>query len=690
MTPPFSYSTERGVKIKSIINRIERERYSFPLGFIGLLCIITVRNIFESAFEGTQTFGFSPITENSFFMIFSHFPLFYISLFVWFCLFLVLITKEKPNVVIRPLLIGLSVIIITPFIDIIVSRGSGYKLTYLKGIEEFTQIYRFFDFTRDLLQASWGQRIEIIAVLVGATMYVYIKTKSVLKILMTPVISYLIIFIHGALPNTIAQIPSYLGFARLHYRTIISAGILGVDSQNYSVIFICSIVVTGLLLLRKYDRECAHDILNLKISVPLILSTLLGIIYAIILIRPYYPFIFDSSIHYLIFLTAIFVIHMTNLTSLKVKSSFAFALLTISVFLASLAIGFTYFFVILSYFVFANYFASALGKRISKRYLRKSLTAGISSVLAFIAGFSIIFQEATLSCIIPYDHARVQAYGYRIAGWNYFINGNYVEAISQYEIAYSLKRSNEIRKRLGQSYLHTGRSNEGIAMHQAVEPLNYETILSLGQAYIQKGKQENALRLYRNAVSENIEPVEFIILLAQEAARRGSKAEMDSLLRTGNKHGMSRLRFHQIKGDYYLQSGNYDNAIMAYDRALYYGSRSTLAYAGRGMAYYGKGDLSKAEQAFLEALSFDPNNDVLYNNLGAIYMIHKEYKKAEDYFEKSLKINPLQAEAYYNLGLIAQAFDRYDEAIMMYSKALQVNPGFIQAKQALERIQKND
>jgi tetratricopeptide (TPR) repeat protein len=690
VTPPFSYSTERGVYINSIINRIERERYSFLLGFIGLFCIITVRNIFESAFEGTQTFGFSPITENSFFMVFSHFPLFYISLLIWFCLFLVLITKEKPNVIIKPLLIGMSVIIITPFIDIVVSRGSGYKLTYLKGVEEFTQIYKFFDFTRDLLQASWGQRIEVIAVLIGATIYVFVKTKSVLKILITPIISYLIIFIHGTLPNTIAQIPSYLGYTQLHYRTIITAGILGIDSQNYSIVFICSIVVTGWLVLRKYDRAFAHDILRFKRSLLVILSMLLGIIYAIFLIRPYFPLIFASSVHYLIFLTALFAVHLVRMTSLWRKSSFHFALLTISSLLTSLAIGFTYFFIILSYFVFLNYIEPALSTRISKHYSWKYLTAGISSIFAFIAGFSIIFQQATFSCIIPYDHTRVQAYGYRIAGWNHFINGDYSEAIACYGITYSLGTDSEINKRLGQSYLQTGSRNEGISMLQAVQPLDYETILSLGQAYIQTGKPDDALRLYRNAVSEHIEPVEFLTLLAQAAARRGSKAEMDSLLLTGNKHGMSRSRFHQITGDYHLQSRDYDQAITAYERALYYNSRSTLAYAGKGMAYYGKGDLSKAEQAFLKAQSFDPKNDVLYNNLGAIYIIKKEYKKAEYHFNKSLKINPLQAEAYYNLGLIAQALGRNNEAITMYSEALRINPGFLQARIALERMQGDD
>jgi len=690
VTPPFSYCTERGASIKSIINRLEEEKYSFHLGLIGLFSIITVRNIFESAFEGTQTFGFSPITENSFFMIFSHFPLFYISLYIWFLFFFLLMTKEKPDIIAKPLLIGLSVIVITPFIDIIVSRGSGYTLTYLKGIEEFTQIYRLFDFRQELLQASWGQRIEIVAILFGASMYVFTKTRSILKTLIAPVISYLIIFIHGALPNTIAQIPSSLGFTQLHYRTIISAGILNVDSQNYSIIFICSTVVIGWFVVRKYDRELAHDILEIRKSLLLIIGTLLGLAYAVVLVSPYFPFIFISPIHYLILLAALFTVHTAKLASIRDKSSFPFILLSISALFAALAIGLTFFFVILSYFVYATYLAPKLEQTISNRFLSKYMTVGVGSVLSFIAGFAIIFQETTLSCIIPYDHARIEAHGHKITGWDYFINGDHSDAIRHYEIAYSFEKTDEIRKRLGQSYLHKGRSDEGIAILQAVDRLDYETILSLGQAYMQKGMQDKADRLYRHAVSENIEPAEFLTLLAQAAARRGSEVQMDAFLLAGKKHGMHRARFHQIRGDCFLQSGNYEEAIIEYDRAIYDNGRSTLAYAGRGMAYYAKGDLSEAEQAFLDALVLDPDIDALYNNLGAIYMMKKEYKKAEDHFRKSLKINPLQAEAYYNLGLIAQAFGRNEEAINMYSDALKVNPGFTQARIALDGILTND
>ena len=142
------------MKINSIIKKIEEEKYSFLIGFISLYAIILCRNIFESVFEGSQALGFSPIISHSFYMIFIHFPLFYISIFLWILLVFILLTKENIINVSKFLLIGFAVIIIAPFIDFIVSKGSGYKLTYLSGFKQITEIHRFFDFTKDLIQAS--------------------------------------------------------------------------------------------------------------------------------------------------------------------------------------------------------------------------------------------------------------------------------------------------------------------------------------------------------------------------------------------------------------------------------------------------------------------------------------------------------------------------------------------------------
>lgn len=678
------------MNLKRVINNIEKENYSLLTGFAGLLSVITVRNIFESAFEGSQIFGFSPVTQNSFYMIFSHFPLFYISLFLWFLLLLTLITGQRPNTIARPMLIGFSVIIIAPFIDIIVSRGSGYRLIYLKGIEEITEVYRLFDFTRDLTEASWGQRIEILLVLIGATAYVRIKTKNALKTIIAPVIAYLLITLHGVLPNTVAQIPSYLGFDRLDYRTIITGGILGVDSQNYSVIFLVSIVICGIFVLRRWHRGSVSRIFDFRRSIAVMVLAAVGISWGVYLMLPFFPRVLGSSIHYLLFALAIFTIHITRITTDSPPRSDERKALTIFAIFAALAIGIPFFLVVAAYFSLVNYGAPALRRRMSSRILRSYAPAGVSMVLAFLAGFSVVFQDAALSCVVPLDRAKVEVHARKTAARNYYIGRDHANALRQYQMVFSLEKDNDTRKKLGQSLLQTGNIDSGTRILEDVEPLDYETALALGNAYAQTGRDKEANRVYAAAVEANIEPQIFIHFLAQSAARRGSAEEMDSWLELGTRHGMARFRYYQIKGDYHLQAGDYDAAITMYDRALKYGARATWAHAGRGMAYYNQGDFAKAEQAFSTALRFEPDNDVLHNNLGAIYIIKRDFEKAQAFFERSLKINPVQAEAYFNLGLIARFLGQNERAVMMYNKAIEINPGFEPARIALQRLLGNE
>ena len=61
------------------------------------------------------------------------------------------IPKAEIIKIAKVLLIGISIIIIVPVIDIIVSKGSGYKLTYLSGPTSFTEMHKFFYFTKDFL-----------------------------------------------------------------------------------------------------------------------------------------------------------------------------------------------------------------------------------------------------------------------------------------------------------------------------------------------------------------------------------------------------------------------------------------------------------------------------------------------------------------------------------------------------------
>lgn len=649
--------------VKKIIDEIEKEKFSFLLGFLTLFSIILTRNILESSFEGKQILGFSEIVSHSFYMIFVHFPLYYISHFAWIILVFKLLTKEKTIKITKVMITGMTVIIIAPVVDIIVSKGSGYKLTYLTGPETFTEIPKFFYFTKDLLLASWGQRVEISLVFIGSFYYVFIKTKNFLKSLLAPIIICLIIFIHGALPNTIAKIPSYMGFKDFSTRAILGSGTLAIDSQNYAVIFCISVIIAGILIALT-ERKKINEVLDFKSSYGLIGAAFLGIFYALFLIFRYYPFLLINPIFYLTLMLGIIIVIFTNKISYLDSSSFEFQILATGVILFGISLGYVFLILILLFYL-------------SKRFLKPSW---LSILPSFIVGFSLICQEATPWIIIPVNKELIELKGAKLAGWSFFLNGEYKKSLLIYLKIHSIQQENETQKRIGQCHLNLGRIEAGIKELEKIKDPDYETFLTLGQAYTQSGKIEKAINIYKKAIEEGISPEEFYVKIAQTASRNDLEDELNTAIEKAALYGTPKHKLYQIKADFYFRKGNLEEAEEMYNKSLDFNPRSVASISGKGLIYYKQGKIKEAEKQLLEALKIEKKDDAIYNNLGIIYLAQNSYKKAEKYFNKSLKINPNQEEAYYNLGLIYEMKGEKMNALQMYERALNVNPNYIPAK----------
>jgi len=666
-----------------ILNSIEADNYPFLIGGAGLFAIITVRNIFESAFEGSQVFGFSVYASRSFYMIFSHYPLFYIAFFLCFLLTLYFLTGEKMSRIARTLIVGMTVIILPPFIDIIISRGSGYDLKYLRNIQELSRSFRFFNPVQDLTQSSWGQRAEIVLALGGAVFYVFLKTRNLLKSAAAPVIFFGIILIFGIIPNLAARIPADLGFHRFSPNTLITAGLFKIDSQNYSIIFLFLILVAGFFILKISRKNIFSQMTFIKPSLSYLAPAAVGIIYGWVMIRPYWPYIPYSPFNYLLILVSLLTVHFVNIADPRSRPAEGFFILALFSAFSAIAIGPVYAGLLALFFLVRNC-RKPDARDISNHAARAALV-----LISFCAGFSVIFQNATFAAIIPTGRSA-EHHGRQVLGWNYFINRDFPDALEQYRQAQNIRANDEIRKRIGQCYLHLGQTGPAIKILKDIKRPDYEAILTLADAYSQTGRIPETVRLYDSAREANIEPAEFITAVAQIMARHGDREKTFSYLARAVAYGIPRFKYYQIQGDLYYQNGDFNAARAAYDRALGYNPRSVTAYAGKGMNYYRQGDLTRAEGEFMSALRFSPDNFALYNNLGAISLLKKDYATAQGYFTRSLAINPTQAEGYYNLGLIAENTGDLPRAHALYQKALAINPDFLPATEALKKPVKDD
>ena len=125
--------------------------------------------------------------------------------------------------------------------------------------------------------------------------------------------------------------------------------------------------------------------------------------------------------------------------------------------------------------------------------------------------------------------------------------------------------------------------------------------------------------------------------------------------------------------------GEYDNAILYWQKAIEINSDFVEAYCNMGVAYIYKGNYDKAIECFQKAIALDPNNPTVYDNMGVAYYDKENYNIALNFHQKAISIDPNYAGAYLNLGLAYYKKKNYDKAINFYQKAISLKPNYADA-----------
>ncbi len=179
-------------KIEKLIFRIENSKVPFAY-FLSTFFFLIIFRYFLEMFS--TDFLFSPSD-------FYHIFLFFLSCLLTFVLLFHFSTKENIEKIVRFLFLSFGVILLTPLLDIILTKGKGYKMTYiLPGVHK-NLLLRFLTFGGSFHKdgLSPGIKIEVGLILLGCFVYFLIKNKNIFKSLFFTFFAYLIIFLFGIAP----------------------------------------------------------------------------------------------------------------------------------------------------------------------------------------------------------------------------------------------------------------------------------------------------------------------------------------------------------------------------------------------------------------------------------------------------------------------------------------------------------
>jgi tetratricopeptide (TPR) repeat protein len=134
-------------------------------------------------------------------------------------------------------------------------------------------------------------------------------------------------------------------------------------------------------------------------------------------------------------------------------------------------------------------------------------------------------------------------------------------------------------------------------------------------------------------------------------------------------------------GNFYLNQGNYDEALKYFNKSLALNADYHLAWNSLGVTSMMKGDVEGALKAFQQCLTIAPMFTEARNNLGTLYQETGQLDKAEaEYVKAAQDLNYERREnPHFNLARLYVLQNRLEEAFEYVQKAIQINPRFAMA-----------
>jgi len=202
----------------------------------------------------------------------------------------------------------------------------------------------------------------------------------------------------------------------------------------------------------------------------------------------------------------------------------------------------------------------------------------------------------------------------------------------------------------------------------------------------QEGKVKAALELLKEVITERKDVDIAYYHLATLYEAEGRLKEAVEVLKLGLENVPSSYEIFFAYVSHLLDVRQYDEVIRVItEKKGHQIEHDPEIWNGLGAAYSSKGDFEKAIVAYEKAISLDSEYSLVFRNLGHVYLLIflrtkdiKNYQKALQNLNKAIELDPDYATAYHDLGIAYSQTRNFDEAIYCWKKALELRPDFDQ------------
>jgi len=130
---------------------------------------------------------------------------------------------------------------------------------------------------------------------------------------------------------------------------------------------------------------------------------------------------------------------------------------------------------------------------------------------------------------------------------------------------------------------------------------------------------------------------------------------------------------HLNLGKAYIEMGNPEKALDAFQKAVSIDPKNAGAYHSLGTAYENKGELDAALQHYKKALSLQNDFVAAHFSLGRVYEKKGDMRQALKYFLEAVRQDATYEASLVNRGKLLGSSGRTDDAIMVFEQVLAVS-----------------
>jgi CHAT domain-containing protein/tetratricopeptide (TPR) repeat protein len=126
------------------------------------------------------------------------------------------------------------------------------------------------------------------------------------------------------------------------------------------------------------------------------------------------------------------------------------------------------------------------------------------------------------------------------------------------------------------------------------------------------------------------------------------------------------------RGSVLAELGRYEEAVVSFDKSIQINSDRHQSWSNRGIALTQLGRYEEAVVSFDKAIEIKPNDDEAWITRGAALRNLGKYEEEIVSYDRAIEINSDRHEAWYNRAGVLSILEQYEEAINSYNRAIEI------------------